>query len=95
MLDSTLDLVYVGNEREMMMIEGSAEQCPEDRFIEALEFAQVQIQKIISAQRELAKICGKQKREFPLVVMQAGNLCRCAPNTSAGAFSKPYSKTAS
>lgn len=51
MLDSTLDLVYVGNEREMMMIEGSAEQCPEDRFIEALEFAQVQIQKIISAQR--------------------------------------------
>ena len=49
MLDSTLDLIYVGNEREMMMIEGSAEQCPEDRFIEALEFAQVQIQKIIAA----------------------------------------------
>lgn len=28
MLDSTLDLIYVGNEREMMMIEGSAEQIP-------------------------------------------------------------------
>ncbi len=71
MLDSTLDLIYVGNEKEMMMIEGSAEQCPEERFIEALEFAQVQIQKIIAAQRELAKLCGKQKKEFPLIV--------CAP----------------
>lgn len=78
MLDSTLDLVYVGNEREMMMIEGSAEQCPEDRFIEALEFAQVQIQKIISAQRELAKICGKQKREFPLVVCKPEIMQMCS-----------------
>ena len=39
MLDSTLDLIYVGNEKEMMMIEGSAEQIPVDRFVEALEFA--------------------------------------------------------
>ena len=78
MLDSTLDLVYVGNEREMMMIEGSAEQCPEDRFIEALEFAQVQIQKIIAAQKELAKICGKQKREFPLVVCKPEIMQMCS-----------------
>ena len=70
MLDSTLDLIYVGNEKEMMMIEGSAEQCPEERFIEALEFAQVQIQKIIKAQRELAALCAKEKREFPLVVVK-------------------------
>ncbi|MBE6414226.1 MAG: polyribonucleotide nucleotidyltransferase [Verrucomicrobiaceae bacterium] len=68
MLDSTLDLIYVGNEKEMMMIEGSAEQCPEERFIEALEFAQVQIQKIIAAQRKLAELCGKQKKEFPLII---------------------------
>ncbi len=68
MFDSTLDLVYVGNEREMMMIEGSAEQCPEERFIEALEFAQNAIQPIIKAQKELAAMCGKQKREFPLIV---------------------------
>ena len=37
--ESRLDLVYVGNERDMMMIEGSADQIPEARFIEALEFA--------------------------------------------------------
>ncbi len=68
MLDSELDLVYVGNEKEMMMIEGSAEQLPEDKFIEALEYAQNAIQPIIKAQRELAAMCGKAKKEFPLIV---------------------------
>ena len=77
MLDSTLDLIYVGNEREMMMIEGSAEQIPVDRFVEALEFAQNEIQKIIEAQKELAKLCGKQKREFPLVVCKPEILEMC------------------
>ena len=28
MYDSSLDLIYVGSEKEMMMIEGSADQCP-------------------------------------------------------------------
>ena len=59
MYDSTLDLIYVGNEKEMMMIEGSADQMPEDRFIAALEYAHEQIQDIISAQRRLAELCGK------------------------------------
>jgi len=66
MLDSTLDLIYVGNEKEMMMIEGSAEQIPEARFIEALEFAQEAIQPIIKAQKELASQVAKTKREFEL-----------------------------
>lgn len=66
MLDSTLDLIYVGNEKEMMMIEGSAEQIPEARFIEALEYAQEAIQPIIKAQKELAAQVAKQKREFEL-----------------------------
>jgi len=67
MYDSSLDLIYVGNEKEMMMIEGSADQIPEDRFVEALEYAHEAIQEIITAQRELAELCGKQKKEFDLV----------------------------
>ena len=67
MYDSSLDLIYVGNEKEMMMIEGSADQIPEARFIEALEFAHESIQEIIAAQRELATLCGKPKKEFDLV----------------------------
>jgi len=49
------------------MIEGSADQIPEDRFVEALEYAHEAIQEIIAAQRELAELCGKQKKEFDLV----------------------------
>ena len=67
MYDSALDLIYVGSEKEMMMIEGSADQIPEDRFVEALEFAHESIQEIIAAQRELAELCGKQKKDFDLV----------------------------
>lgn len=68
MLDSDLDLVYVGSETEMLMIEGSAEFISEERFYEALEYGQNAIQPIIAAQRELAKLAGKEKKEFPLVV---------------------------
>ena len=67
MYDSALDLIYVGSEKEMMMIEGSADQIPEARFVEALEFAHDAIQDIIAAQCELAKLCGKEKKEFELV----------------------------
>ena len=68
MLDSDLDLIYVGTETEMLMIEGSAEFISDERFYEALEFAQKSIQPIIEAQKELAKIAGKAKKEFPLVI---------------------------
>lgn len=77
MFDSSLDLVYVGNENEMMMIEGSAEQCPEDRFVEALEFAHQSIQPLIKAQKELAKMCGKQKKDFPLIVCPDNIFAMC------------------
>jgi len=67
MYDSTLDLIYVGSKKEMMMIEGSADQIPENRFVEALEFAHQAIQDIIEAQERLAELCGKAKKEFDLV----------------------------
>jgi polyribonucleotide nucleotidyltransferase len=66
MYDSSLDLIYVGSEKEMMMIEGSADQMPEDRFVAALEYAHDAIQEIIAAQRELAELCGKEKKVFDL-----------------------------
>ncbi len=37
---SDLDLVYVGNATDMVMIEGAALEIPEDDFIEALKFGQ-------------------------------------------------------
>jgi polyribonucleotide nucleotidyltransferase len=67
MFSSTLDLIYVGNEKDMLMIEGSADQIAEDRFIEALAFGHQAIQPIIKAIKELVALCGKPKATFNLV----------------------------
>src|SRR5580693_301236 len=67
MFSSSLDLIYVGNEKDMLMIEGSADQLPEDKFVEALEFAHKAIQPIIKAIRELVAVAGKPKAVFPIV----------------------------
>jgi polyribonucleotide nucleotidyltransferase len=67
MAASSLDLIYVGTETDMLMIEGSADQIPEDRFIEALAFGQQAIQPIIAAIKELVALAGKPKSTFPLV----------------------------
>ena len=75
--ESRLDLVYVGNERDMMMIEGSADQIPEARFNEALEFAHVQVQKIIAAQKQLHALCGKPKKTFKLQTLDPKILETC------------------
>ncbi len=66
---SELDLIYVGTKTDMLMIEGSAAQLPEDDFIDALEYAHKAIQPIISGIEELVSIAGKEKSEFPLVVL--------------------------
>jgi polyribonucleotide nucleotidyltransferase len=67
MFSSTLDLIYVGNDKDMLMIEGSADQISEERFIEALAFGHQAIQPIIKAIRELVALAGKPKSTFPLV----------------------------
>ncbi|MDR1145288.1 MAG: polyribonucleotide nucleotidyltransferase [Verrucomicrobiales bacterium] len=65
---SDLDLVYAGTENEPIMIEGSALQLPEEEFNKALAFAQEQVRVIVSAQKELAALAGKPKREVALLL---------------------------
>jgi polyribonucleotide nucleotidyltransferase len=67
MEDSDLDLVYVGNETEVIMIEGAADEVPEEEFIKALAFAQEHVQVLIQAQKDLVALCGKPKREVELL----------------------------
>ena len=64
---SDLDLVYVGNKNDVIMIEGSALELPEAEFVKALRFAQEQVQVLVAAQEELRALCGKPKREMPLL----------------------------
>ncbi len=68
--DSDLDLVYVGNKTDVIMIEGAAKEMPEAEFIAALRFAQDSIQGLVKAQEELAALAGKVKRVMPLMLVQ-------------------------
>jgi len=69
MANSDLDLVYVGNETDVIMIEGASQELPEDKFVAALRFAQENVAKIVAAQKELAAAAGKPKREAALFVV--------------------------
>ena len=84
MLDSDLDLIYVGSQTEMLMIEGSAEFISDERFYEALEYGQKAIQPIIAAQLELAEIAGKKKKDFPLLVTPQEIVDFCEEHAAAG-----------
>jgi len=64
---SDLDLVYVGMENDVIMIEGAANQIPEADFVKALEFAHGQAREMIHIQKELASQIAKPKREMPLL----------------------------
>ena len=64
---SDLDLVYVGTENDIIMIEGAAREVPEADFLKALEFAHGHAREMIRIQNELASQVGKPKREMPLL----------------------------
>jgi polyribonucleotide nucleotidyltransferase len=66
--NSDLDLIYVGNKTDVIMIEGQADEIPEEEFIKALHFAQAAVLKIVQGQEELVAKCGKPKREYELTV---------------------------
>jgi polyribonucleotide nucleotidyltransferase len=70
-MQSDLDLVYVGTETDIIMIEGAANEVPEVDFVNALEFAHGHAREMIRAQKELASQAGKPKREMPLLNVQA------------------------
>ena len=69
MQDSDLDLVYVGNDKDIVMYEGAAKEISETDFNAALKFAQEVIQPVIAAQKELAAKAGKKKREITVNVV--------------------------
>ncbi len=60
--ESSLDLVYAGLRDKVIMIEGGGDEVPDEKFKEALLFAQEAIQPVLDAQEELARKAGKTKR---------------------------------
>ncbi len=69
MNESDLDLVYVGNENDVVMFEGSAKEVSDADFNAALRFAHDSIQPVIAAQKDLANRVAKPKREITLNIV--------------------------
>jgi polyribonucleotide nucleotidyltransferase len=69
MTESDLDLVYVGNEHDIVMYEGSATEIIEADFNAALKFGHECCQPLIAAQKELVARGGKKKREITLNIV--------------------------
>ena len=69
MEESDLDLVYVGNETDIVMYEGAAKEISEADFNAALKFGQECCLPLIAAQKELAAKAGKKKREITLNIV--------------------------
>jgi polyribonucleotide nucleotidyltransferase len=66
---SDLDLIYVGTENDIIMIEGAAKELPEADFVKALEFAHGHAREMIRIQKDLASQVGKPKRAMPLLLV--------------------------
>lgn len=62
--ESDLDLIYVGNAKDIVMFEGSAKEISEADFSSALQFGHEVCQPQIAAQKELAAKAGKAKRSI-------------------------------
>jgi polyribonucleotide nucleotidyltransferase len=61
-----LDLVVAGTKDGIMMVEAGADEVPEDKIAEALEFAQKAMQPAIKIQEELVTKVGVSQQEYVL-----------------------------
>jgi polyribonucleotide nucleotidyltransferase len=59
--DSELDLIVVGTKEGLTMVEAGANEVPEEKILDALEIAHVEIIKLCEAQEDLRRQAGKAK----------------------------------
>ncbi|MBM3251595.1 MAG: polyribonucleotide nucleotidyltransferase [Candidatus Omnitrophica bacterium] len=62
----SLDLVVVGTEENVIMLEGNLKEVEEKTVLKAVEFGQKNLKTSIEAQKELIKLCGRAKTEVEL-----------------------------
>ncbi len=63
---SSLDIVVATTELGIIMIEAGANIVPEERIVQALEFATETLKPLLKLQREIAEQCGKPRMEATL-----------------------------
>ena len=68
-LASKLNIMVVGTEAGITMIESGAREIAEDRVVDAIEFAHGEIKKIVAAINDLVGRAGKPKRQVAEIVI--------------------------
>ena len=63
---SDLNLTVAGSHDAVMMVEAGANELPEEVILESILFGHQEIRRIVEFQNEIAKACGKEKREVKL-----------------------------
>lgn len=64
-----INLVLAGTADGVMMVEGESKGVSEEIIMDAIGFAHEEIKKIVASQEELRGLCGKEKREPELLVI--------------------------
>ncbi|WP_457568044.1 polyribonucleotide nucleotidyltransferase [Desulfurobacterium sp.] len=59
-----INLIVSGTEDAVVMVEGGADEVPEEEVLDAILFAHEEIKKIVKLQEELRNLAGKDKYEF-------------------------------
>ncbi len=67
--ESVLDLVVAGTDDIVCMIEGECKEVPEDRLLDAIEYAHGWIRKLNGLQRDLVAMAGAKKK-FEVVLLE-------------------------
>ena len=62
--ESDLDLVMAGSKEAILTVESNSKEVSEEVILKALEFGQNAIQSLITAQEEMARDLGKDKKEY-------------------------------
>ncbi|MDX9701720.1 MAG: polyribonucleotide nucleotidyltransferase [Candidatus Auribacterota bacterium] len=69
LVNSKIDIVVAGSHDGVMMVEGEAKEVSEETMLDAIDRAHQEIKRIIALQNELRQLCGKEKREVPLITI--------------------------
>lgn len=61
---STMNITVAGSETAILMVEGGAQEAPEEEVLDAIMFAHEQIKKLVAFQKTIIAEVGKPKREM-------------------------------
>ena len=62
--ESTMNITVAGSETAILMVEGGAQEAPEEEVLDAIMFAHEAIKKLVAFQKEIIAEVGKPKREL-------------------------------